>query len=91
MIGHLQAVMQCCVSSNHEHEVSSVTYTRNGFHVRSGQNTFRGRRTDDTAQDDGTVGEVSVMLNSIVNYIESRERRLITSIEELKGVIGNNL
>jgi hypothetical protein len=92
MIGRFQAVVQRCASSNNEHEVSSMTYPRNDFHARSGQNAFRARRIDDLgrAQDGGTVLAVSVMLNSILNGIESRERQLMASIQEVKGVLGNN-
>jgi hypothetical protein len=41
-------------------------------------------------RDGGTMRAVSVMFNSILNGVESREKQLIASIQEVKDVLESN-
>jgi hypothetical protein len=90
MVERLQGAMQFWASLNNKTDAYSPTSTRSEFYARSTRSVLRTRRRDSTYernQDDGAQRAMPTMFDSVLSGVESRERQLKVSIQEVKDLL----
>jgi hypothetical protein len=85
MVERLQGAMQFWASLNNKTDAFPPTPTRSEFYARSTQSGLRRRR--DSIQDEGALRAMPSMFDSVLSGVESRERQLKVSIQEVKDLL----